>query len=616
MIKIKNIVKALISALATQSGILYVMHGEFDVNIPILNWLFAVFKGANGWGIEAAVLFCGCAAVFQLCMESPLQKNKWLNGMAAFWGLWMVLGRSYEEVGTWEYVINTYGGFAQLILAFVVALGYFWLFKNFAILGIQTLQRSNWRRTDSKNKLETLLFEKYPFRLSLAFLTICCLPFLISFYPGALHGDGHAQVWAYLGVIDWNAHHPVMSTLLMGKCMEIGLEVFQSASIGMFLYTGTQYIVQWVVFAYVVKALCRMKAPMSLRWGALLFFAFFPSWQIWGYTIVKDVYYYLGFLLFVVQLAVINVEGKLKWKDVILLAIGITGTICMRNNGIHVLAISLVTAIFLNRKFWKLHFVSLLYAFALVFLIESVYMPLNDIEKGAEREMLSIPVQQTARYLKYHMNEVTPAERESLESVFTVSLEEVVASYNPEVSDPVKALFAYHPTEEQFKAYFGVWFKQLKKHPATYVQAFLNHVYGYFYPDRECFWDPIGFYSWGHDGHWDDGYLKIEFGLEECELRDFYKQSAYTLYALPFFGMLYSSGMHTYILIGMCLFLFASTQKKNIFLFVPSLVTLLVCLVSPVNAFMRYMFPIIICLPVYICWCNHCILQDAGTKDK
>lgn len=615
MQKIKKCIKVLIATLAMREGMLYVMNGEFEVNIPILNWVFAVLKGANGWGIETAVFFCGCAAVFHLCEQNPLQKNKWLNCLAAFFGAWMVLGRSYEEVGTWEYVINAIAGGTQFLLAFFVGVGYFWVFKNFVILGIQFIQNSNWQRDICKNKLEYYLFEKYPFRLSLAFLAVSCIPFLVSFFPGALHGDGHAQVWAYLGIIDWDAHHPPISTFLMGKSMEIGLEVFESATIGMFLYTGIQYIIQWFVFSYVVKELCIIKTPLVLRWGSLLFFAFFPSWQIWGYTIVKDVYYYLGILLFVVQLVVINIEGKVKWNNTLLLGVSIAATVSMRNNGIHVLAISIFAAIFMNRRFWKLHCASLLYAFFVLFLIEVVYMPLNNIEKGSEREMMSIPLQQTARYLIYHMAEVTEDEREVLEGIFTVGLEEVVTKYNPELSDPVKALLEYHPTDEQFKAYFEVWFQQLKKHPATYIQAFINHIYGYFYPDKEGFWDPIGFYSWGYNGHWDDGYLKIEFGLEECELRDFYKQSAYAFYEMPLFGMLYSSGLHTYILMGMFIVLFANKQKKNMFVLIPGMVTVLVCLVSPVNAFMRYMFPVIICLPVHIAWCNYCVRKDLTMEE-
>ena len=119
--------------------------------------------------------------------------------------------------------------------------------------------------------------------------------------------------------------------------------------------------------------------------------------------------------------------------------------------------------------------------------VNTVYAEKKGITEGEIGEALSIPIQQTARYLREHMAEVTPEERSILEEVFLVSPEELVELYNPEVSDPVKAEFVGQPTEEQLKNYFRVWLQQLKKHPDTYIQAFLNHTYGYCYPEKEEF---------------------------------------------------------------------------------------------------------------------------------
>lgn len=582
------------------------MDGTYDVDIPILNWLFAITKSVNGWGVEAAILLCGCATVFYYCYQNPLQKNKWMNGLAAFFGLYMVLGRSYKETESWIYIINPDGGGAQLLLSFVAAVGFYYLFKNFVILGIQFAKKFNLKRDTCSNTLEEYLFDKYPFRLSLAVLAISGIPFMISFFPGALHWDGWDQLWAYFRIITWDAHHPAISSLIMGKCVEVGMEVFDSASLGLFFYTAPQYIIQWIVFAYTVSVLCRLKAPMVLRWGSLAFFAFFPTWQIWGYTLVKDTYYYLCILLFVLQMVLVNVEGKVKKSNVLLIILSVTGIVWMRNNGIHVLLLSAVMALILNRKYWKLHLCSLVCALLAIFVAEGIFMPVNNIAKGSEREMMSIPLQATARYLKYHMDELTEEEREVLEDLFNVELSVVANDYNPELSDPVKGVFEYHPTKKQFEAYFKLWFEQFKKHPATYIQAVLNHTYGYFYPDREDFWDDLGYYNFGINGYWNDGYMEFKFGIEDSSLRDFYERGAYTLHDMPLLGMLYSCGFHNYILIGCILGLLSIKQGKNCFVFVPGVATVLVCLVSPVDAFMRYMFPVIVCLPIHIFWYLHC----------
>ena len=63
------------------------------------------------------------------------------------------------------------------------------------------------------------------------------------------------------------------------------------------------------------------------------------------------------------------------------------------------------------------------------------------------------------------------------------------------------------------------------RHPDTYIQAFLNHIYGYFYPNREEYGNRIGYYSlFQGKQYWDDGVLNYKFMVEDRKVRDMFEQ--------------------------------------------------------------------------------------------
>lgn len=62
-----------------------------------------------------------------------------------------------------------------------------------------------------------------------------------------------------------------------------------------------------------------------------------------------------------------------------------------------------------------------------------------NIEPGGIQEALSLPFQQTARYVKEHEEEVTQEEKEAIKGVLAYN--KLGKYYNPKISDPVKATY-------------------------------------------------------------------------------------------------------------------------------------------------------------------------------
>ena len=69
-----------------------------------------------------------------------------------------------------------------------------------------------------------------------------------------------------------------------------------------------------------------------------------------------------------------------------------------------------------------------------------VLASLCSAESGSMGEMLSIPFQQTARYLQLYGDEISREEKEGIQGILG-DTEEVAAVYNTASSDPVKARF-------------------------------------------------------------------------------------------------------------------------------------------------------------------------------
>lgn len=596
--------KVFITLWALSNQALTALEWGYKVDVPVVKWIFAMFQSIDGWGIETLFLAVGLGAIYYVAQQNGRQKNPWLTALSLFFAVSTVFGISYSETGTWDYIFH---GRLQLGLAVFVMLGYYFAYKNCILLVKYLLeQKKEILRNVCRGRVERMVFEKHSFLAPFLVILAAGIPWLVFLWPGPLQEDSLAHLWQYYGELPGNAMSPVGVTLLMGKCMDMGKLLFHSDNVGLFVYNGSQFMVQTLIFAYSFCVLKRLKAPVLIRWAALILYAVYPVFPSWGYTLVKDTGYYLCGLLLVLVMADV-VSGIRKnpawWQWVLLIAAGV-GMSLFRNNGKYIAIATLVFALILYRKYWKLYLAGLLACLAVTIVIDKVYIPMKGYAEGPMKESFSIPLQMTARYLTVHMDEVTEEEREVLSQVFTVSLEEVAAAYSPEVSDPVKGRFADYPTDEAMDAYMEVFWQQFLKHPDTYAQAFLNHTYGYFYPERKNFWGDVAYFRILGRQAWQDNCVDLSFGIEDTTGRNLLEEYTKLVYRMPVIGMVFSSGLHMYIILGCLVYLIASKKKRAILVLVPSLCMIL-CIMSPVDAMFRYVLPLVAALPINLAWCYY-----------
>lgn len=600
--------KCFITLWALSGNSLSLMLSGYFMDVPIAKHFFTLLSSLDGWGTETLFMALGLGTVYYLVRNK--QKSSWVSGISAFFAMCTVIGISYSKTGSWDCIFLFK---LQFALASFVMLGYYFVYKN-CILFVACIfeQKKALLRREPVKAAEIFLFLKHPFAGPLLFILILALPWLFFFFPGTLQWDAHAQLWVFFGdpaAVASAGNHPVILTQIMGGCVWLGRRLFHSDSIGLFIYTILQFTAQALTFAYASYLLRKLNAPILFCWSALLYWTIYPLFPLWGYTMVKDTPYYIFILLHIVVLMDIlhDRETHVDWRRIGLLLLSIAGTALSRNDGRYVIFVTLLCALALYRSYWKVHLAGIVFCLLLVFAVDNIYMPSHNISKGNMGDILSVPLQQTARYLREHPDEVTAEEAAVLREGFTIELNEIANVYNPICSDPVKANFQTHPDSAYLKSYFKVWAQQLLKHPDTYIQAFLNHTYGYFYPDQHDYLynssHLTGFFYIGNSDKWHDDYLDIEFGIQDSSFRKILQHSFYLVETMPIFSMLFSAGFHTFILLGECAYLLAKKQRRAILFLVPGLIILLLRMFSPVNAYMRYMLPIMAMLPVTAAWC-------------
>lgn len=547
------------------------------------------------WGIVGSSIFIGLLAVSYFVWQREKSWNVRLLPLAAVLAGCMVVGRSFAETGSLNGVNAALG---QLVTSVLFFLGYFYFFSLGLSLFLFAAGKIDKSRRQAIGKVEKILFEIHPFAATFVIILLCMLPYFIFFFPGTLQPDARGQINFYYGISPLSNHHPIFSTFYLGFLFDLGKRLFGSDNTGIMLYSIVQMLVQTGVFAYSFCVLKRLKTPMGLRFAALAYFALFPQWPIWAITFIKDTMHYVIVLLYVEMLIDILLdakEGHIRTRHVVLFCLSGILAALIRHNGIIMVAGTMMIAILLWRKLWWVWIVGLLTMVAAVFMVNVVIAQLLHAQKWPVRESLSVPFQQTSRYFREYSDEVTQEELEAVTALFPYDVISTVDS--PELSDPIKNEIYPDVTKEQMQSYWKTWAAQGLKHPGVYVQAFLNQCYGYFYPDRQEYKDGLGWWYLG------DSFLEIGFAEELKGGRDFLIALAEWVRGLPAIGMLYSTGAQTYLLLACITAVWIRRRRKDLLLFLPGVITVMICLVSPVNAMIRYMLPVMAVLPLYLAWC-------------
>ena len=590
-------------AISILFGILFTITLIYVPNSLDIN-LYKIMTAINGYGIFYAVSTLAIAyAFYQLYYKSKYKINFNIHVAitSLFLSTFVLLGKYYIHFFS---IQDLYRNILIILINLIMLMVFFISFyiTIFNLFEYLNNLKINEKETNNQSRFSKIIFfilEKHSFIIPFLIILICGLPYIIAFYPGTVQQDGNNQLQQFLGNYGKTSHHPYVSTIILGTCFKIGSSIGND-NLGIFTFTFLQFLFSSFVFAYTINFMKKIKAPILLRFLTLFFFSIFTIWPINAYTFVKDTIYYLIFVLIVITIFkyVTTEENQSNILFNIYFAIFCIMLCMFRNNGIEIVILSILSLFFLNKNKKRIAILACILVSILVYnnLVQPFIYKKVELEKGSIREALSVPIQQISLTVIKHGDEIEEQDKAFIEEINHISFEEIADEYISEMSDPIKNKFEYDPTSEQLSQYFKLWFKLLLKHPITYIDAFLNNFYGYFYPDRTEYKDGLGWYQCSNTEQV-NVYFNPNFEIQRNDIEQF----AYLLRNIPLIGLFYSTGLYTWFLIIIFSYLMYNKKYKYILILVPSILSLIVCLLSPVGAYIRYSQPIMANMPILMC---------------
>lgn len=464
------------------------------------------------------------------------------------------------------------------------------------------------------------------FRRHFLILFFVYLVFDILNFPGALTGDMAGQLQQYFGTAEWSSHHPPASSFLSGLIIQVG-SMFGGGNAGLFFMVLIQTVCMAAVCAYMLIEMKKLSVPNWLYIITWICMITSPYYNNYVSVAVKDELYSIGFALFEIEFICLLRKGIVianETRHIVLWNISSIAVLLLRNNGKYALYPTLVFVFFYglyhyikakrdNKRSGLLKYCLLLIVLPVLISIcaNGCLNTVYSVEKGSIREALSIPIQQTARYVKYYEEDVTEDEKEALLKLFDFeSLNELGESYVPKVSDYTKIKFVYYPSIEQLLDYFRIWLSMGIRHPGTYIAATMNQNFYLFdlsTPNNIVNVGVDGLGGVSSAGKARENVITLNEDIEMYNIDGF--STAHKLlfilyqayFYLPIIGYLAHPALYTLIMLA-CVAIIVKRKTCNaLYGMLPiALAWITVILAPAIQRHPRYMFPVIFSMPIYL----------------
>lgn len=357
---------------------------------------------------------------------------------------------------------------------------------NYLILSID---RADNRRQNCK--LSIKLFSIVCF----IFLYVCWGIQLLGVYPGFFNYDAPGQ-WEMYTLNKITAHHPVLHTLMISKCIHASFTVFGTSQPGVFVYNLIQMLVSALAFTQVFRYMYKKKTPIIIIVFTLLFCGVFPTIVLSVLSVTKDSLFAPLLLSFVVSTIEILEDQEaffMHWPKMVLWGFTAILMTIMRNNAVYVAIPFFLILILVFRKYWKRYILLLIGMILCYGLYVGPFTSHYTVDGINEKEYLSVPCQQVMRV--YHtVSDLDINQKETIESLFE---EDALLLYVPKIADVAKGNLRIDLFDENKEEYLKFWIKLGIKYPVEYCDAFLVGNYGFWYP-----WATLAQNSDGTEGYW------------------------------------------------------------------------------------------------------------------
>jgi hypothetical protein len=237
--------------------------------------------------------------------------------------------------------------------------------------------------------------------------------YLLTFWPGIMSNDSSSQ-WSQLITGQFNDTHPVFHTLTMWLITRLWLS---PAIVAIFQILALSLTVAWGI-----KILDEQGLPPWAAWMLSALFALSPVNGDWVITLWKDILYSTSLLLFSLMiLKLVFSKGEWLSKKTTCVMFGLVG-LCVasfRHNRLPIPILTILTLIFVYKKWWG-KLVSALVLFFVLFLL--IHGPLYNVLTVDRGNFAFI------RFLAHHLaahaqneNSLSPEIAKELNKIFDIN---------------------------------------------------------------------------------------------------------------------------------------------------------------------------------------------------
>lgn len=435
------------------------------------------------------------------------------------------------------------------------------------------------------------------FLLSFLFLFVCWLPYYIFSFPGNIAYDSVTAIQTHLGITE-NINNPPFLNLLYGMVYRLGV-LLGSFRISLAFFCTIQMLLYLFVYSYAMVLISQSSAPVWFQCSILLLYGLIPIFPMYALCMGKDSSLALPLLIFCLGIyEQIHHEDFYSSKfrtNIFFISCAMIPLI--RNGATFLIAVPLTVLLIYPRLTPRKNNPQKAFLFCTltVSVLIGVFLPRLIAPRSPNiSESLSIPFQQTAYCLRYYP--LTDQEQEIISKVIPL---DAFNEYNCRISDPIKRHFLNDASTKDILNFLMVWLKQFFKHPISYCKAFYLHTDAYYTPGvLHSDIKPHILYGPGGPS---DFYQLVSWpkknpGLLIISRIDQLLSDTFGL------RLLQSIGFYTWIVLFSVTYYICKTPRKYAFLdllsLIPALMILIGCCFSPVNGYIRYAYPAIICIPI------------------
>lgn len=416
-------------------------------------------------------------------------------------------------------------------------------------------------------------------------------------FPGCMSPDSEWQLVQARGIYPLSNHHPIVHTMIIRLCINVGFLISGNPSVALALYTLIQSAMLAACFSYLVVTMYRLRIRLIVIAAVFLSFIILPYHATLGVTMLKDVWF-SGFVLLLCTtlwrlISSYELKGCFSRWDLAMLFVSSLGMCIFRTNGLYAFILFAPAAFCFF--FRKSRLAALLPVLALVLallIVGPFYDSLGIIPPDAI-EALSIPTQHICRAI-IEGAELTDAQAELLSHVMDIS--KVGDIYLGYLSDPVKILVRETGDLEWLAAHRGeylkLWMELGLENPGAYLRAQIDLTSGYWFPRTD------GTVIYPYFSRSD---ANTELCLLPAPLAAVLASVAANMPQLPVIRYFFSNGAAFWLFFAMMGLCAAEKQYSRLLLYVPVLaVWFTLIIATPLDNEFRYAYSVFTTLPLLL----------------